>query len=266
MSTTQRSESMNAFFDGYVGPKTPLKKFVGDYNNALMRMVENERLADFGSYNKMFPLITLHSIERQLQAIYTNEKFKEVQEEFRGFMMCLPSLLKSEGAISTYEVIDRVRVSGDFIKEVKYCVYFNDTECEVQCTCRLFEFRGIMCRHALIVLTLVKDVKELPSKYVLDRWRKDLKRKYTFVKSSYDNLSGNPKAQKYADLGNDFSEVAFLTSDYNETYMTMKACIRKLKEELLCNGLRSESCLSSAPSLHIPGAYSICTEATDRRY
>jgi hypothetical protein len=182
MSTTQQSESMSTFlffifyfFYGYVGPKTPLKKFVGDYDNALMRMVENKRLADFGSYNKTFPLITLHSIEHQLQAIYTNEKFKEVQEEFRGFMMCLKSLLKCEGAISTYEVIDHVRVNGDFTKEVKYCAYFNNTECEVKCTYRLFEFRRIMCRHALIVLTLVKDVKELPSKYIPDRWRKDLK-------------------------------------------------------------------------------------------
>jgi hypothetical protein len=181
-------------------------------------------------------------------------------------MMCLPSLLKCEGAISTYEVIDRVKFNGDFTKEVKYYAYFNDTECEVKCTCRLFEFRRIMCRHALIVLTLVKDVKELPSKYIIDQWRKDLKRKYTFVKSSYDNLSGNPKAQKYDDLCNDFSEVAFLASDYNETYMTMKASVCKLKEELLCNGLRSESSLSSAPSIHIPGAYLICNEAINGRY
>jgi zinc finger SWIM domain-containing protein 3 len=156
MSTTQRNKSTNAFFDGYVGPSTPLKKFVGDYDNALMRMVEKERLADFGSFNKMFPLITLHSIEKQLQGIYTNEKFKEVQEEFRGFMMCFTFLLKCKGAISTYEVIDRVRVNDDFTKEVKYCAYFNDNECDVKCTCRLFEFRGIMCRHALIVLTLIK--------------------------------------------------------------------------------------------------------------
>jgi hypothetical protein len=46
----------------------------------------------------------------------------------------------------------------------------------------------------------------------------------------------------------------------------MKACVCKLKEELLCNGLRSGSSLSSAPSIHIPGAYLICNEATDGRY
>jgi hypothetical protein len=61
-------------------------------------------------------------------------------------------------------------------------------------------------------------------------------------------------------LCNDFSEVAFLALNCNETYMTMKACVRKLKEELLCNGLKSGSSLSSAPSLHIPSAYSICNE------
>ncbi|XP_038715049.1 protein FAR1-RELATED SEQUENCE 5-like [Tripterygium wilfordii] len=34
MSTTQRSESMNAFFDGYVNSKTTLKQFVEQYENA----------------------------------------------------------------------------------------------------------------------------------------------------------------------------------------------------------------------------------------
>jgi hypothetical protein len=76
MSTTQRIESMNAFFYGYVGPNTLLKKFFKDYDNALMRMVEKGRITDFGSFNKMFTLIILHSIENQLQGIYTNEKFK----------------------------------------------------------------------------------------------------------------------------------------------------------------------------------------------
>ncbi|KAA8517268.1 hypothetical protein F0562_017561 [Nyssa sinensis] len=35
MSTTQRSESMHAFFDGYVNVKTTLKQFVEQYENAL---------------------------------------------------------------------------------------------------------------------------------------------------------------------------------------------------------------------------------------
>ncbi|KAL7220208.1 hypothetical protein ACSBR2_013135 [Camellia fascicularis] len=40
MSTTQCSESMNAFFDGYVNSKTTLKQFVEQYDNALRSKVE----------------------------------------------------------------------------------------------------------------------------------------------------------------------------------------------------------------------------------
>jgi hypothetical protein len=89
---------------------------------------------------------------------------------------------------------------------------------------------------SLIVLTLVKSVKELPSKYILYQWKKDLKLKYTFVKSSYNDLSDNPEVQKYDDLCNDFSEVAWIASKGNEAYMKAKATIRMLKEELLQSG------------------------------
>ena len=39
MSTTQQSESMNAFFDGYMNSKTTLKQFVEQYENALRSKV-----------------------------------------------------------------------------------------------------------------------------------------------------------------------------------------------------------------------------------
>jgi hypothetical protein len=43
MNTTQRSESMNAFFDGYVHSQTTLKEFVDQFDSALKRMVEKEK-------------------------------------------------------------------------------------------------------------------------------------------------------------------------------------------------------------------------------
>ncbi|KAH9750898.1 hypothetical protein KPL71_014064 [Citrus sinensis] len=42
MLTTQRSESMNAFFDGFVNSKKNLKHFVKQYENALRRKAELE--------------------------------------------------------------------------------------------------------------------------------------------------------------------------------------------------------------------------------
>lgn len=56
MSTTQRSESMNAFFDGYVHARTNLKEFVNQFDNALRKKIENKNGMDFQSFNFKFQL------------------------------------------------------------------------------------------------------------------------------------------------------------------------------------------------------------------
>lgn len=55
MSTTQRSESINAFFDGYVHSKTSLKQFVEQYGRALSSKAEKEFQADSKSFYHMVP-------------------------------------------------------------------------------------------------------------------------------------------------------------------------------------------------------------------
>jgi hypothetical protein len=77
MSSTQRSESVNAFFDGYVHARTSLKQFVEQYENALRDKVEKENKADSKSFQEVIPCITHYDFERQFQATYTNAKFKE---------------------------------------------------------------------------------------------------------------------------------------------------------------------------------------------
>ena len=65
MSTTQRSEGMNAFFDGYINSTTTLQQFVYQYDNALAHKVEKENKADFASLNTMIPCDSQSLIERQ---------------------------------------------------------------------------------------------------------------------------------------------------------------------------------------------------------
>jgi hypothetical protein len=256
MQTTQRNESMNAFFDNYLHSRSTLKEFVDQFDHALSRKVENEKVADFNSFNAIIPCISHYSIEKKFQELYTNAKFKEVRQEFSCLMYCNCTLIKSEGAISTYEVSDEVTID-DYTKERNFCVYFNGDECEVKCTCGLFECRGILCRHALAVLTL-KKVKSLPTKYFLDRWRKDLKRAYTFVESNYDAYSCNLDAQRYDCLVKKFSELAMLTSNSEAHYMDVVHCVDMLLAKYNC--LRYEP---SPPSHHLPSAYSKSNEAID---
>jgi zinc finger SWIM domain-containing protein 3 len=76
-------------------------------------------------------------------------------------------------AISTYEVIEYVIGFGNQVEKT-FVVYFNKYELEVKCTYALFELRDILCKHSISVL-MTKNVRTLPSRYILDRWRKDIK-------------------------------------------------------------------------------------------
>ncbi|XP_059456890.1 protein FAR-RED IMPAIRED RESPONSE 1-like isoform X2 [Corylus avellana] len=250
MSTTQRSESMNEFFDSYVHSRSTLKEFFDQFDHVLRRKVLDEKTYDFDSFNSTIPCISHYPIEKKYQDVYTNAKFKEVQEEFRCLMYCDCSRLKCEGAISTYQVSDEVKVD-DCIKELRFCVYFNEDEYEVKCNCGLFEFRGILCKHALIVLNLRK-VRLLPTKYILDRWRKDLKR------TKYDDLSSNLDAQRYGRMMKNIFEVALITATSEDHYMDVMHHLDMLKVKYY--GLR---CEPSPPSHHLPSASSICNEAID---
>ncbi|XBJ23490.1 hypothetical protein VPH35_001621 [Triticum aestivum] len=215
MSSTQRSESMNSFFDGYVNARTTLKQFVEQYENALRDKVEKENKADSKSFQEEIPCITHYDFEKQFQAAYTNAKFQEFQEQLRGKIYCYPSLLNKQGSLFSFGVSEDRKIffegeDGE-IKEKwiasEFTVLFNQEECDVQCICRLFEFRGILCSHIISVLALMK-IRDVPSRYILQRWRKDFKRKHTFIKCSYGDMLNTPVVQRYDDLCKRSREVA----------------------------------------------------------
>ncbi|KAF8396981.1 hypothetical protein HHK36_018619 [Tetracentron sinense] len=162
MSTTQRSESMNSFFDGYVHAKTSLKEFVDQYDSALRDKYEKEAQADFESFYTKPVLKTHCYFEVQIAEIYTREMFMKFQEEVCGMVCCSKSVVKVDGSIITFAVKERVI--------------------------------GILCKHSLCVLNDHMD--EIPSQYILLRWKKDFKRKYVSNLCSKNVQAVNP-VQRY---------------------------------------------------------------------
>ncbi|XP_042952303.1 protein FAR1-RELATED SEQUENCE 5-like [Carya illinoinensis] len=193
-----RSESMNAFFDGYVHSRTNLKEFVDQFDNALKKKIEKENLADFQSFNVTIPLISRSPIEKRFQELYTIAKFKEVQQQINGIIDLNPKLHKSDGALKTYMVEDEVALE-EFTKLVRHFVDFSEDDAVAKCSCGLFEMRGILCRHILAVFRC-NDIRHLPEIYIVDRWRKDIKRRYTLIHSSYDEGDQRLDANRYSSL------------------------------------------------------------------
>ncbi|XP_042939509.1 protein FAR1-RELATED SEQUENCE 6-like [Carya illinoinensis] len=113
-----------------------------------------------------------------------------------GMVSCLLVLYKKNGVIATYHVKDKVCIET-FIKDVTHSVYFNEVEYEAKCTCGLFEMNGILCRYVFIVFKF-NCIRSLLEKYILDRWRKDVKRRYVVNQSSYDGVVARPEVSRYS--------------------------------------------------------------------
>lgn len=84
MSTTQRFESINSFFDKYVHKKITLKEFVEQYKVAIQNRQEKEAQTYFNTRHKELVLKSPSHFEKQMSMIYTHEVLKKFQVEVLG--------------------------------------------------------------------------------------------------------------------------------------------------------------------------------------
>ncbi|CAJ2665675.1 unnamed protein product [Trifolium pratense] len=230
MSTTQRSESMNSFFDGYVNSKTSLKQFVEQYDNALRDKIEKENKADFDSFNTVIACLSHFGFESQFQKAFTNAKFQEFQEEVASMMYCHTCFERSEGLNSIYSVIESKK-KFDKIKDIMFKVSFNEKDFEIQCMCCLFQFKGILCRHILCVLKLTGKTESIPSHYIFSQWRKDIRRRHTYIKCGFDHFVGNVELQRVDKACSAFYEVASRVINTEHDFLKMMNFIKDIKDE-----------------------------------
>ncbi|XP_056698693.1 protein FAR1-RELATED SEQUENCE 6-like [Spinacia oleracea] len=181
MSSSQRSESMNAYFDGYVHSKTPLKSFVEQYEMALGDKIEKEIFADAQCMNADIRCMTTFEMEKQFQKAYTHNLFKKVQDELMAMVYCEADLAIEDSLVFEYKVTERNDIGGGKVIMKDYKVLFDSSTMEVNCICRLFDWKGFLCRHAFKVL-FKRNLTLVHERYILRRWRKDVEREHGNIK------------------------------------------------------------------------------------
>ncbi|XP_038717223.1 protein FAR1-RELATED SEQUENCE 5-like [Tripterygium wilfordii] len=197
MSSTQRSEGVNAFLDGYVNSKTTLRQFVEQYNNALRDKAEKESKVDFNSFNKQLKCATSYGMEKQILNLYTQNKFKEFQNELTELIYCgIKSVVNNENLAHFY-VEEDVFFGDKGRKKVEYNMCYDSTSSIVFCTCCKFEFRA----H-----------------YIFRCWRKEIRRPYSRVKVNYDGMEITGDQQRYDKLCNMFTYLADLAADSEHNF------------------------------------------------
>ncbi|CAA2999022.1 FAR1-RELATED SEQUENCE 5-like [Olea europaea subsp. europaea] len=125
------------------------------------------------------------------------------------------------------------------MKKKMFTVCFRRDSCEVECNCRLFEFRGIICKHAISVLVR-NDVSLLPEKYVMRRWRRDVSKQYMRVPTTYDGLVCTAKQVRYEQFCAAFTKMADLVARNEERSKNLLRWIEFQTNELAlskCNSI-----------------------------
>uniref|UniRef100_A0A2N9H6N9 Protein FAR1-RELATED SEQUENCE n=1 Tax=Fagus sylvatica TaxID=28930 RepID=A0A2N9H6N9_FAGSY len=152
MSSSQRLESMNIFFDGYLHSSTTLKVFVNQFENTMQNKVEDEILSDFECFEDKLKCSSSSPKEKQFQEAYTHEIFK---------------------------------------------------------------------RECMTVL---------PDRYILDRWKNDIKRKHIYVSTCTDDIQHNPILERYETLRRLARDVLEIGAESIENFNVLEKLLIDLKD------------------------------------
>lgn len=158
----------SSFFDGYVNQQTTLPMFFRQYERALEFSFEKEIDADFDTICTTPVLKTPSPMENQAANLYTKKVFAKFQDELVETFVYTANRINGDGAMGTYRV-------AKFEDDTKaYIVTLSGPEIRANCSCQMFEYSGILCRHILTVFT-VTNVLTLPTHYILKRWMRNAK-------------------------------------------------------------------------------------------
>ncbi|CAM0878002.1 unnamed protein product [Alopecurus aequalis] len=186
LSVTHR-ESPAAFFGDSLRQLTTLVTFLNSYMILVQNKYKMEQQDDFESLSSGRVLVSKFPMEEQLSKLYTLNMFVKFQDELKSTMQCQVQL---DGSASSFIVIDLAAEPGTEMVNKKYEVVHCMETNRMECNCGLFQFCGIVCRHALSVLKW-QQVYDIPPCYVLDRWRSDYKQLHALDNPLKDFVSSN---------------------------------------------------------------------------
>ncbi|XP_077222020.1 protein FAR1-RELATED SEQUENCE 9-like [Tasmannia lanceolata] len=166
MVSSSHSESINAFFDGFVNQNTTLQEFVQQYDRALVARRKFESQEDFNTKSTKAVLKGKNRLEAQAGDCYMRALFTIFQTEFTESIDLWKEETCKNGNVTEYIV----GFSDDPIWKWLKVVYEEFKEgVKATCACAKFEIEGILCRHILRIMNL-KRLTSIPARYILHRW------------------------------------------------------------------------------------------------
>ncbi|XP_074288924.1 protein FAR1-RELATED SEQUENCE 11-like [Silene latifolia] len=161
MTTTGRCESINGFVKRFTSPRSRLTELIKQVDLAVEDIGQTQLRYTMLDTYRGSSLRTLSPLEEQVYKSFTAFSFKKFQEEFERATQYTVS--KDHNSVFWVQHYKESRTQ-------KHGVIWNGDN--INCSCKLFEFWGILCRHILSVC-IHKDCFEIPKEYLPLRWCRD---------------------------------------------------------------------------------------------
>ncbi|RWR94342.1 protein FAR-RED IMPAIRED RESPONSE 1-like protein [Cinnamomum micranthum f. kanehirae] len=225
MSTTGRSESINAFLKQYVTQKNGLCGFMFRFNQGIATQKYRQLKAIHDTSNGRPKLMTDLPMERQMSQIYTKKLFYKFQDQFMYITSGIAEIVNDDMEQRIYNVS-----SFKDNNEIERVVIFKKDEKYAKCSCQLFEFKGIPCGHIICVLKQEK-IYTMPEQYILKRWTRYARVDDDSDRSMCSEFDGSLLA-RHGDLSYDASNIIDEASLSKEAYHHAKSVLQNLKTRI----------------------------------
>uniref|UniRef100_A0A2N9IJI9 Protein FAR1-RELATED SEQUENCE n=1 Tax=Fagus sylvatica TaxID=28930 RepID=A0A2N9IJI9_FAGSY len=160
MTTTGQSKSINGFIQRFLSAQTRLAHFVEQVAVAVDFIDQAGEQQTMQQNLQNICLKTGAPMESHAAMILTPFAFSKLQEQ-----------LVLAAHYASFQMDDRFLVRHHTKAEGGRKVYWVPREGIIGCSCHYFEFSGILCRHALRVLS-TGNCFQIPDRYLPIRWRR----------------------------------------------------------------------------------------------
>ncbi|XP_078163345.1 protein FAR1-RELATED SEQUENCE 9-like [Carex rostrata] len=223
MLPTQKLETMNDFYKKHFNTRTSLKVFLTQFDLTMASRYEEEVMEDLDSVRRSPALKTASLIEKQAANVYTKAVFSKFQEEFVQSLGYVVQKIRNGGTC-------KFNVTSDEDSLDTFYVTYNTARKTANCSCKNFEFCGVLCRHIFGVLLIV-DPRILPEEYFLKRWSKIAK--VDLEPETGCGLVQDSINSRYSDLCIDAVRCGEKGAVTLEMYKDAKEVLQKAYEEII---------------------------------
>eukprot|EP00268_Persea_americana_P048001 TRINITY_DN5037_c1_g1_i3.p1 TRINITY_DN5037_c1_g1~~TRINITY_DN5037_c1_g1_i3.p1 ORF type:complete len:852 (-),score=138.98 TRINITY_DN5037_c1_g1_i3:305-2860(-) len=211
-----RNGSMNVELKKYLDPENKITDFFDHFERLLddRRNAESEAnfsMAQSSPHTKLPVSILKHAAD-----VYTLKIFKMFETEYANGLDWQVEETSDVGTMKKYFVFNQ--------KGRKHIVTFDPTDESITCSCKKFEFVGILCGHAL--KATIHKLKRIPTKYILKRWTREAA---CSLKLSSSECKPKALSSRYSVLLRGFVRIAAKAAESEERF----ECAAKLTELML---------------------------------